>query len=179
MPIHFVAWRHTMAEFGIDFPETRFYELGGVPTEEIIRLLSREQDVQVDVDQAAQQKESAFLKHLSTVQPVEPVLAIAREHRGKLPMAVASGSCRDVLHKTLRQLEIFDWFDAIVSADDTERHKPEPDVFLRAAELIGISPADCCVYEDTDIGIRAAKSAGMKWVDVRTLYTPRSVDSDD
>ena len=94
-------------------------------------------------------------------------------------MAVASGSCRDVLHKTLRQLEIFDWFDAIVSADDTERHKPEPDVFLRAAELIGISPADCCVYEDTDIGIRAAKSAGMKWVDVRTLYTPRSVDSDD
>ena len=168
-----------MAEFGIDFPETRFYELGGVPTEEIIRLLSREQDVQVDVDQAAQQKESAFLKHLSTVQPVEPVLAIAREHRGKLPMAVASGSCRDVLHKTLRQLEIFDWFDAIVSADDTERHKPEPDVFLRAAELIGISPADCCVYEDTDIGIRAAKSAGMKWVDVRTLYTPRSVDSDD
>lgn len=176
MPIHFVAWRETMSKFGIEFPETRFYELGGVPTEEIIRLLSREQGVELDVDEASAQKESAFLRHLPTVGPVEPILAIAREHRGKLPMAVGSGSCRGVLHKTLKQLEIFDWFDAIVSADDTERHKPEPDVFLLGAELLGVQPEDCCVYEDTDIGLQAARAAGMQWVDVRPMYIPRNVD---
>ena len=172
MPIHFVAWCATVERFGIKFTEDRFYSLGGVPTEEIIRLLSREQEVPVDVDQAAEQKELAFLEHLSSVAPVEPVLAIAREHRGKLPMAVASGSCGDVLHKTLRQLEIFDWFDVIVSADDTDRHKPEPDVFLYAAKLLGVEPVQCRVYEDTDIGIQAATAAGMDCVDVRKLLTP-------
>ena len=54
-----------------------------------------------------------------------------------------------------------------MTAEDTEKHKPEPDVFLLAAELMNVSPANCVVYEDSDLGIKAAMSAGMEWVDVR------------
>ncbi len=61
----------------------------------------------------------------------------------------------------------------MVGAEDTTRHKPEPDVFLEAARRIGIAPADCTVYEDTDIGLEAARRAGMRGVDVRPLYLPR------
>jgi len=66
-------------------------------------------------------------------------------------------------------LGIADWFAAVVTAEDTARHKPEPDVFLEAARRLGADPAACVVYEDTDIGLEAAHRAGMAAVDVRPL----------
>jgi len=177
MPIHFVVWRDTMSRHGIDFSEDRFYELGGVPTERIIQLLSEEQGVSVSVEIASAEKEAAFLKHLGGVKAVESILSIARDHRGKLPMAVGSGSCRSVLLDTLSHLKILDWFEAIVSADDTELHKPAPDVFLRAAELLEVDPKFCRVYEDTDIGLEAARRAGMQAFDVRTVHRPQRIDN--
>ena len=76
-------------------------------------------------------KEANYLRCLEEVVPVEPVLAIARAHRGRLPMAVASGSTRG--HgPSVRwgQIGILDWFECLVAAEDTLRHKPDPDVFL-------------------------------------------------
>jgi HAD superfamily hydrolase (TIGR01509 family) len=57
----------------------------------------------------------------------------------------------------------------VVTAEDTSRHKPEPDVFLEAARRLGVPPAGCIVYEDTDLGLEAARRAGMRFVDVRAL----------
>ena len=54
-------------------------------------------------------------------------------------------------------------------------HKPEPDVFLEAARRLGVLPAECRVYEDSDLGIEAARRAGMEWVDVRDWHTPRRI----
>jgi HAD superfamily hydrolase (TIGR01509 family) len=84
-----------------------------------------------------------------------------------LPIAVASGGYRDTITRTLDRLGIRDWFDAMVVAEDTPRHKPEPDVFLEAARRLGVAPAGCVVFEDTDIGLEAARRAGMLGVDVR------------
>jgi HAD superfamily hydrolase (TIGR01549 family) len=101
------------------------------------------------------------------------VVEIARRHRSEGPLAVASGGVRRLVEPTLAQLGIADWFAAVVSAEDTARHKPEPDVFLEAARRIGVAPEDCTVYEDTDTGLEAARRAGMRGVDVRPLYLPR------
>jgi HAD superfamily hydrolase (TIGR01509 family) len=84
-------------------------------------------------------------------------------------MAVASGGHRDMVELTLRQIGVFDWFPVIITAEDTSRHKPEPDVFLEAARRLGVAPATCTVYEDTDLGMEAAHRAGMHAVDVRKL----------
>jgi HAD superfamily hydrolase (TIGR01509 family) len=91
-------------------------------------------------------------------------------------MAVASGSTRAMVERTLRQLGVLDWFECLVAAEDTERHKPEPDVFLEAARRLRVDPQRCCVYEDTDTGVEAAHRAGMDCVDIRTLYTPQRQD---
>jgi beta-phosphoglucomutase family hydrolase len=171
MPVHYVAWTAMLNRYGIPFPETRFYELGGVPTAQIIRILSKETGVAVtDVDRMVQEKESAFLENLHCVQPVEKVIAAAAEYRGKLPLAVASGGYRDTITRTLDALGIRDWFDAMVTAEDTVRHKPEPDVFLEAARRLAVSPTACVVFEDTDIGLLAARRAGMVAIDVRTKW---------
>lgn len=175
MPAHYVAWRETMARYGIEFSEDRFYALGGVPTKSIVSLLAHEAGLTLDSHAVAIEKEEEFLRVIDTIGPVPPVVEIAAMHRGKLPMAIATGAMRLILDRVLRQLEITDWFQATVTAEETERHKPEPDVFLEAARRLDVSPAHCRVYEDTDPGIEAARRAGMQVVDIRTLFQPRRV----
>lgn len=169
MPTHFIAWSSSMAEHGIEFSEERFYGLGGVPANVIIDLLAKEQGKVVDADAVAEAKEELFLKLLEDVQPVLPVKAIAEFHREHIPMAVATGSLHWVAEKILKALEIRDWFDAVVGADDVQNPKPAPDTFLKAAELIGVDPKRCHAFEDTKLGIDSARNAGMEVIDINTL----------
>lgn len=164
-----------MARHGIDFPETRFYAMAGCPTDRIIEILAGEHGLTVNVPKVAEEKEAAFLEVLSTVRPIPHVEEVVRRSRGQLPMAVATGAIRPVLDKTLVQIGLEGWFDAIVTAEDTEKHKPEPDVFLEAARRLGVAPQHCRVYEDSDYGVEAARRAGMEYVDIREFYTPRLI----
>ena len=177
MPLHFLAWKQTMEGHGLALGEERFYSLGGMPTDKIIALLAGEQGVCVDIDCAAREKERAFVDSLHLLKPIAAVLEIARQQRGRMKMAVASGGVRPVIQRQLDLIGCWDWFDTIVTAEDTARHKPEPDVFLEAARRLGAPPAECRVYEDSDLGIEAARRAGMEWVDVRHLHTPRRIQS--
>ena len=168
MPIHHRAWVAMLAAHGIPFPAARFYQLGGMPTAQIIGVLSVESGVAVaDLDGMVHAKESAFLEFLSEVAPIAEVVAVAGAYRGRLPMAVASGGYRAVVLQTLAKVGVGDWFDALVCAEDTARHKPEPDVVLEAARRLGVPAEACVVFEDTDIGLEAAARAGMAAVDVR------------
>lgn len=175
MPLHFIAWNQTMRRFGIDFSEDRFYALGGIPSDKIIQMLSDEGNLSLDAVAVAQEKEQVFLDNMHLLVEIEAITSIVREHQGKLPMAVASGGVRDIVLKQVAHIGLEGLFDTIVTAEDTTRHKPEPDVFLEAARRLGVAPAHCRVYEDSDLGIEAARRAGMEWVDVRTLHRPRRI----
>ena len=175
MPTHYIAWRATMRKHGIEFDEELFYELGGVPTNKIVALLSKQSGIELDANKVAHEKELAYAEALYSLQPVVPVVAIAKAHRGRLPMGVATGGERWIAEKSLRQIGVFEWFDAIVAADDVKNHKPHPEVYLEAAHRLKVDPKDCCAYEDTDIGMESARGAGMTVVDVRSLYTPRRI----
>ena len=177
MPGHYVAWREVMATYEITFDEDRFYRLGGMPSNKICELLSAEQGKTINAEVAAKEKEAAFLLRLHLLEPIATVIEVARQYRGQKKMAVASGGFRRVIELQLKHLKIEDWFDAIVCAEDTTRHKPEPDVFLEAARRMGVPPEKCIVYEDADFGVEAAKRAGMRCVDVREFYTPKRIES--
>ncbi len=169
MPAHYLAWLDILRPYGIPFPEDQFYSLGGKPTMEIARLVMATAREQVDLHRVAQSKEEAFLTRIGEVTPIEKVVSIARARRGRTPMAVASGGRRRIVELTLQQIGLLDWFPVIVTAEDTPRHKPEPDVFLEAARRLGVAPGACTVYEDTDLGVEAARRAGMRFVDIRGL----------
>ena len=169
MAAHYEAWRTALGVYGMQLDEQRFYSFSGTPSRRVIPMLAQEQGVELDFDRANAAKEEYFLQSLHLLQPIEPVVRIAQQHRGKLAMAVASGGVRSVVHRQLRQIDVFDWFATIVTAEDTERHKPDPDVFLEAARRLGVPPGVCRVYEDGDPGIEAARRAGMECVDVREM----------
>jgi beta-phosphoglucomutase family hydrolase len=173
MPSHFVAWTEIARRHGFEFPEARFYALGGVPTAKIAAMLLAEAGLTLDPAAIALEKEQMYYDSLAAaggVQAIAAVLEIARRRRAEgSPLAIASGSVRRLVTRTLEALAIADWFPVVVAAEDTARHKPEPDVFLEAARRLGVDPASCTVYEDTDIGLEAARRAGMTPVDVRPL----------
>ncbi len=175
MPSHYEAWMAILARYELAMSEDRFYALGGWPTRKVAELLAREAAREIDVVLLSEEKESLFEQYLHLVRPIPPVFEVVQALRGKLPIAVATGAVRSICERILRQIELHDAFDAIVSADDVEHHKPAPDIFLEAARRLGVAPEHCCVYEDTDPGIEAARRAGMQPVDVRAFYTPRRV----
>ncbi len=175
MPVHFVAWHETMERYGISFSEDRFYSLGGVPSDRIVEMLASEQGITLDVIAVAHEKEQAFLDRIEWLVPIEAVVEIVRQNRGIKPIAVASGGFRSIIQKQLLQIAMHDWFDAVVTAEDTAKHKPEPDVFLEAARRLGTAAEHCVVFEDADLGVEAARRAGMHCIDVRTFFTPRRI----
>ena len=169
MPLHWCAWNAVCKRNGIELPEERFYKLGGVPSQKILAMLKQEQGLSFDPAEISSQKEEAYLPLMAEVELIEPVAAIAREHVGKLPMAVATGGRTKYIRPLLEGLGISDWFQAIVTSDDVKNHKPAPDTFLKAAALLGVPPEDCRAFEDTDLGMEAIRAAHMDAVDVRTI----------
>jgi HAD superfamily hydrolase (TIGR01509 family) len=178
MPAHYRAWMVTAKLYGLDFPEDVFYGLGGMPTRKIAAMLVEKAGIRADPLEVASHKEQTFVASLATpgiIQPIAPVVEIARAHRAEGPLAIASGGQRHLVERTLAMVGIADWFAVVLCSEDTARHKPDPDVFLEAARRLGAEPVDCTVYEDTDIGLEAARRANMKGIDVRPLYEQRRI----
>lgn len=167
MPLHWQAWQTITRRHDFHFPEDRFYSLGGVPSRDILKMLKLEQQLSLNPIAVALEKEEAYLDLLHRIKPIDRIVEVARTHRGLLPLAVASGGSREIIEKVLHHLGIHDWFHAVVTSEDVENQKPAPDIFLEAARRIGIPPAQCRAYEDTDLGMRAIRAAGMEAVDVR------------
>jgi HAD superfamily hydrolase (TIGR01549 family) len=173
MPLHWLAWQAITSRHKVIFPEDRFYALGGVPSRHILQMLREEQRLSIDPIAVSREKEEEYLKLMAQVGPIHEVVEIAKDHTGKLPMAVASGGTRPVIDKVLRHLNIRELFGAVVTSEDVVHQKPAPDIFLEAARRLGVPPENCRAYEDTDIGLTAIRAAGMDAVDVRTLIALR------
>lgn len=167
MPLHYEAWVAALGEHNVEFPEALFYEMAGIPTYRIVEILNERHGHQMPVHETTEYKESLFVKLIPRVRPVEPVVKLVERYAGRLPMAVATGGTRAICAKTLTALGLIQHFKALVTADDVKHGKPAPDIFLEAARQIGIPPEQCAAFEDADLGVQAAQSAGMKVIDVR------------
>lgn len=173
MPLHWRAWQAIAARHRFHFPQDRFYSLGGVPSRDILKMLSAEQGLNLDHLAVAREKEAEYQPLIAQVEPINAVVAVARENYGKIPMAVASGGTQALITQVLERLSIRHLFQAVVTSEDVQRQKPAPDIFLEAARRIGVAPQLCRAYEDTDLGMQAIRAAGMEAVDVRTLTVKR------
>jgi len=170
MRIHYSAWKEAMEAVNIEISQERFYSLAGVPTLTIVQTLAQEQNVNCDVQAAAENKERLYLAKIETIEPIHSVIEIVHREKGRRKLAVASGGYPDVIQKSLAAVGLQGMFDAIVGAGDVKHGKPAPDMFLKAAERLNVKPEECLVYEDSGLGIEAAGAAGMQAIDVRPWY---------
>lgn len=166
MPLHYVAWSKALGEWNCPFPEERFYAWGGMPIVEIIERLSTEHGIKMPVRRVAARKEELYYELLPALKAVPEVLEHIEQQHGRIPFAVVSGSERASVQASLRAIGLLQKFQTLVCAGDYVRSKPDPEAFLMAAERLGVSPESCLVFEDTQMGVDAAKAAGMAWVRV-------------
>jgi HAD superfamily hydrolase (TIGR01509 family) len=166
MPLHYVAWSSALAEWGCAFDEQLFYAWGGRPTAEIVGALNDMHSLRMPIDEVVVRKEALYFENLSRLQVIPEVLEHIEASHGQIPFAVVSGSTRESVTASLEALNLLDRFDVLVCAGDYQRAKPDPEPFLLAASKLGVAPADCLVFEDTEMGIQAATAAGMASVKI-------------
>lgn len=163
---HFLAWKKIANELGIGFTHENNELLKGVSrvrSLDIILELGEIKASQEDKNKWLVQKNEEYLSYLvdmdesEILQGVMPVLKFLKEHNQLIALGSASKNARPILKKT----GIISYFDAIVDGNDVSNAKPDPEVFLIAAKLLGISPENSIVFEDSVAGIQAANIGKM------------------
>ena len=174
MPLHYRAWKESLeGKLGgpSKFTEELFYRCGGMPARQIIEMLNREHGYSLPVHEFADQKEARFVELLPELKPVQEVIDVLNGLGPEAKIAVASGGLTFIVHQTLGLLGLKvgpqEKIKFLVGSDQVLHGKPHPDLFFRAAELLGVKPERCLVFEDAEPGFQAAKAAGMEYIDVR------------
>jgi HAD superfamily hydrolase (TIGR01509 family) len=167
MQLHRIVWHQIFGRYGFEMTDEWWEEYANVAVGPFVRAVIPDADDALAM-QLLEEGNQLFLEALHLLEPIEHVVAIARENHGRLPMAVVTGGFREVIVPTLDSVGITDMFDPIVTADDVVDSKPAPDLYLRAAALLGVDPGQCVAYEDSEIGMASARAAGVGTViDIR------------
>jgi len=172
MPYHFKGWRLACQKFGADIDTAFLRKWTGTPGWVIAdKIIKRNNlDGNVTINEIMGEKLIEFYKEQHHVKPIKPVVDIVKKYWGKMPMAVGTGGHREAVERTLAITDLRKYFEIIVTANDVNNFKPHPETFLKCASLMNIDPEFIEVFEDGDLGIKAAISAGMKATDVRSWY---------
>jgi beta-phosphoglucomutase family hydrolase len=172
MPYHFEGWKKACIKFGAHIDNNFLRKHTGSPgwiiAEEIIKDCGLNSSVTTEQIMNEKLQEFYRLQHL--IKPIEPVTDILKKYYGILPMAVGTGGHREAVERTLDITGLRKYFDIIVTANDVDSFKPHPETFLRCAELMKVEPEFIEVFEDAELGIEAARKAGMNVTDVRSWY---------
>ncbi|HEY0256918.1 MAG TPA: HAD family phosphatase [Candidatus Methylacidiphilales bacterium] len=174
MPLHYRAWSETLdSKLGrpSDFTEAIFYHFGGMPARQIVERLNHDYGYHLPPEETAHVKEMRFLELLPGIGPVPEVIEALHQLGPEARVAVASGGLTEIVRATLAHIGIKtgpgELVNVLVGSDQVTKGKPHPDLFLHAAELLGVKPERCLVFEDAEPGFLAAKAAGMSCIDVR------------
>lgn len=168
---HEKSWEMLAAELGKPLPDDHFIRGFGMKNEVIIpKILEWTMDEQ-EIERYSLRKEALYRdiirdEGIRPLPGVHALLATLAEH--DVPCAVASSSHRENIETVFDVIGIRDYFSAIVTSEDVDHGKPDPEVFVRSAQRLGRDPAACVVFEDAHVGIEAGLAAGAKVVAVAT-----------
>lgn len=171
---HRGAWRDVLDELGVTPAQPDYWRLTiGRPGHEAVPLLLGRDVSWSEAMRLAGRKQQHYARRARAGLPAiagAPAFVETLVARG-VPLAVATSAARRDAERLLRGLDLLRHFEAMVTADDVRFGKPDPEVYLRAAEEIGAPPGACLVFEDSVVGVHAARSAGMTVVGVTTAHS--------
>jgi len=167
--LHFQAWETVCREHGRDFTRADFAATFGRRNPEVIHTLFGERFNDEQSAVLGDRKEEVYRAAAGAGVVLLPGARVLLEdlHRAGFAQAIGSSAPRANLELILRRTGVARFFGAVIGSEDTQRGKPDPQVFLVAAERLGVSPPRCVVFEDAVAGVQAARAGGMKCVAVR------------
>ncbi|ELV8773013.1 beta-phosphoglucomutase family hydrolase, partial [Vibrio harveyi] len=164
MPAHLAAWQATADRFEFPFNQEWLHSLGGMPSFKIVGEVNRQHGLSLDPKVVSRFKMDTFAEMEQHGEIISCTNTVLDQHLGNKKIAVGTGSQRDSALRLLAKAGILKKLNAVVTATDVENHKPFPDTFVMAAEQLGLSAQECVVFEDTELGKKAAHAAGMDCV---------------
>ncbi len=178
---HCRAWQDVFGKRGVNFTEDDFKRYFGQRNDTIIRSTLGESISPEELDIIASEKEETLRRLIaSNVRPLPGAIELVRSLRQHgLKMAIASSGPPENIQLILRGLGIEDCFQAIVSGREVAESKPSPQIFLLAAQKLGVKPVNSVVMEDAMVGVTGAKRAGMKCVAVTNSHSRNSLQEAD
>lgn len=183
---HFLAWQKIASQLGIEFTPEHNEELKGVSrvrSLDIILALGKIQATQEEKDQWLAQKNNDYLAYIENMDESEilPGVLNVLEYIKEKQQAIALGSASKNARPILEKVKILHLFDAIVDGNDVTNAKPDPEVFVRAAQLLGTSNENAIVFEDSVAGVQAANIANMTSIgigDAKILHEAKYIFKD-
>jgi HAD superfamily hydrolase (TIGR01509 family) len=170
MPAHYRSWQEVLRAAGVpeELAYDRFCMWGGMAGDLVAEEICRELSLPHPPTELADQKRTHFMGRDHDHPLIEPVVEFARLIAQTHPVAVVSGGNRKTVDRTLADAELTDLFHVVVTPEDVAQGKPAPDMFLLAAEKLGVEPEGCWVIEDGPPGVIGARAAGMNVVAIGT-----------
>jgi HAD superfamily hydrolase (TIGR01509 family) len=164
MELHYLCNRIALGEVGVPMDKKQYFHQAGMTGHEQIRSFCKRAGKDVtdeDVEKIYQRKRELYKDYINKAKKIECNIELMRMLKSDgVPVAIATGCSRPSIIPVIERFGIK--VDALITSEDVKRGKPNPDLFLLAAERLGAEPENCIVIEDSDVGIEAAMRAGMK-----------------
>ena len=161
MEAHFISNQQALAEEGVPIDKAQFFFQAGMTGREQISYFVTKAGKSVDIEKVYRRKGELYEDFIDKATVIECNLKLLQMLQANgYPIAIASGSSNKSIDPIIKHFGVL--VDAIVTSADVNRGKPHSDLFLKAAELLGLPPSHCIVIEDSEVGIEAAINAGMK-----------------
>ena len=158
---HYLAWKSALGEHGIPIEADDYYPMEGAGLREVAREFTKGLDwTEAAIDQLVQKKKKYYVERQSITFFPGVELLISELKDRKVPMAIVTAGHLDQLRLSVPQ-RFLEQFDALITGDQFVRGKPDPEPYLRGAEKLGLTPADCIAIENSPLGVQAARRANI------------------
>jgi len=166
-PIHAGIALNVLKDFNKEASLSELLKFSGIRNDEMWSVMRRRYGIDETVENLVERQSQytqQYFRHekLKPVEGIPGLMKSARKHG--LKIALATSSPREFAEHVLAKVGLIEYFDALVTGDDISHSKPDPEIYLKAAELLGIAADECIAIEDAPAGIESAKRAGMKCV---------------
>jgi beta-phosphoglucomutase family hydrolase len=178
---HFAAWQETFAKRGIKFTKEDFTKLFGTRNDFIVRSVMGKELRERDVKIVVQEKEETFRrKATGNIKPFPGAVRLLNAiQKGNFKLGLASSAPKENINLVLSELNLSGIFDCIVFGQEVSESKPSPQIYLLAAKKLKVAPNDCVVIEDSPMGVKAAKTAGMKCLAITNTHPQEKLEEAD
>jgi beta-phosphoglucomutase family hydrolase len=167
---HFKSWQLLAEENGAEIPESLFWETFGKTNNQILPLIFKQNLDEDEMTRFSDRKEELYREIIrGKVQPLPGLMDLIKNlvNQG-VKIAIGSSGPRLNVELVIQELRLKEFISAYTCAEDVTHGKPDPEVFLKAAQKLGVPPERCLVFEDSLHGIEAARHAGMKCIAITT-----------
>jgi kojibiose phosphorylase len=169
LSLHYISWQRLADEEGIPFSLTDYQAMLGLTRRGALDVLLNGRSITAQkTDDWLNRKNRYYLEqlHRLTADDAAPGIAALIQEAYGAGLKIGLGSSSQNAHNVLKQLNLIHYFHAVGDAYTVQRHKPAPDIYLWAAEQLNVTPAEAIIFEDSDVGVQAARAGGFRVVGI-------------